>query len=203
MQTLRIHASALPGFTLIELISVILIGSILLALSTPIMNLVRGNMASSLNLEFANALNFARSEAIKRGNKVTVCRTLHGDKCQGSDDVNHQKDWSHGWIVFSDVNGNGKVNLEQDAILAVHGPLPSGYTLRSSAKVRVTYNPIGISPGFMDSWTLCTPGKQPELTRGVVVAYTGRVRIAKDTNHNGTIDNGTPYTENEPRELTC
>jgi len=203
MATLKFQAAPMAGLTLIELISVLLIGSILLALSTPIMNLVRGTTATSLNLEFAKALNFARSEAIKRGNKVTVCRTLHGDKCQGNKKIKQQKDWSNGWIVFSDVNGNGKVNVEQDAILVIHGPLPSGYTLRSNAKVRVTYNPIGISPGFMDSWTLCTPGKRPSLTRGVVVAYTGRVRIAKDTNHNGTIDNGTPYMQGEPRELTC
>ena len=191
------------GFTLIELMLGLLIGAIVMALSTPMINMVRANRASSLTHEFATALNFTRSEAIKRGNTVTICRTIKGDRCEGDKDIDHQKDWSNGWIVFSDVNGNGQLNTTQDEILVVHGPLPKGYTLRSNAKVRVTYKPIGISPGYMDSWTLCGPGKKAAITKGIVVAYTGRVRFARDTNNNGTIDNGTLSMKGDPRELEC
>jgi len=191
------------GFTLIELIIALLIGAIVTALSAPMANMLKSNQASSVAYEFVSALNFARSEAIKRGNRVTICRTIDGTRCEGYPDINRQKVWDSGWIVFSDYNGNGQYNPTQDEILLVHEPLPNGYTLRSNAKVRVTYKPIGISPGYMDSWTVCTSDASPGFAKGIIVAYTGRVRFAKDTNDNGIIDNGTPTMKGKPRELTC
>lgn len=196
-------ARACAGFTLIELLSGLAIGATVLTLSSPMVNLVRENRAQSISHEFVTALNLARSEAIKRGNHVTVCRTINGIRCEGTEDVNGQKDWSKGWIIFSDINGNGQFNSSEDELLRVRTALENGYTLRSNAKVRVTYKPIGISPGFMDSWTVCTPGNSEALTKGIVVAYTGRARHAKDTNHDGIIDNGTPGNQRDPRNLTC
>ena len=189
------------GFTLIELIMALVIGAMVATLSVPLSNMLKSNRASSVAYEFTSTLNFARSEAIKRGNRVTVCRTIDGTRCEGFADVNKQKVWDSGWMVFSDRNGNGQFNPTQDEILRVHTALVDGYTLRSNAKVRVTYKPIGISPGFMDSWTVCAPG--PNIAKGIIVAYSGRVRFAKDTNGNGTIDNGTPSMRGKPRELEC
>lgn len=197
------NLSLLRGFTLIELIIALLIGAIITALSAPMGNMVKSNNTSSVAYEFTSALNFARSEAIKRGNRVTVCRTINGSRCEGLPDINGQKVWDSGWIIFSDQNGNGQFNPTQDEILRVHGPIADGYSLRSNARVRVTYKPMGISPGYMDSWTVCAPGANPGHTKGIVVAYTGRVRFAKDTNDNGIIDNGTPTTRGRPRELVC
>ena len=191
------------GFTLIELLIGLIIAASLMMLSTPMANVLRENKASSIMHEFVTALNFARSEAIMRGNRVTVCRTISGKECEGEPDINDQKDWSKGWMVFSDINGNGQFNSTQDEILRVRGALEGGYTLRSNARVRVTYKPIGISPGFMDSWAVCAPGNNGSATKGVVVAYTGRVRYAKDTNNDGKIDNGTPGNRRAPRELVC
>ncbi|WP_455365652.1 GspH/FimT family pseudopilin [Kaarinaea lacus] len=191
------------GFTLIELIIALLIGAMVTALSIPMSNMVKSSRASSIAYEFVSALNLARSEAIKRGNRVTVCRTITGSRCDGLPDINRQKVWDTGWMIFSDMNGNGQFNPTQDEILSVHGPLSEGYTLRSNARVRVTYKPIGISPGFMDSWTVCAPGAESRFTKGIIVAYSGRVRFASDTNDNGTIDNGTISTRGQPRELIC
>jgi len=191
------------GLTLIELITALAITASIIALSTPMVNMLRENKAISISYEFISALNFARSEAIMRGNQVTVCRTIDGTRCEGNPDINGQKDWSNGWIVFSDVNGNGQVNALQDEILRIHQELSEGYTLRSNAKVRVTYKPTGVSPGYMDSWTICTPGNSDALTKGVIVAYTGRVRQATDTNNDGVIDNGVPGSDTMPRNLHC
>jgi len=191
------------GLTLIELLVGLSIGASVLALSAPMANILRENKAQSISYEFITALNFARSEAIKRGNRVTVCRTISGTRCEGQSDVNGQKDWSDGWIIFSDINGNGQINASEDKILRVRGKLERGYTLRSNSKTRVTYKPIGVSSGFMDSWTICTPGNNNTLTKGVVIAFTGRVRHARDSNGDGVIDNGTPGNKRDPRSLVC
>lgn len=191
------------GLTLIELLSALSIGLTILTLSSPMVNMLRSNKASSISYEFVSALNFARSEAIKRASKVTVCRSTSGKRCDRIPDINGQKDWSAGWIVFSDLNGNGQVNPAQDEILRVRRALESGYTLRSNSKVRVTYKPTGISPGFMDSWTICTPGNNNAFNKGIIVAYAGRIRFAKDTNDDGIIDNGNASNRGEPRNLLC
>lgn len=193
----------LAGFTLIELLVVLAISTITLTLVSPMVNMLRENRASSISYEFVAALNFARSEAIKRGNSVTVCRTIDGTRCEGNPDIDGQKEWSTGWMIFSDLNGNGRFNSSQDEILRTRQALGNGYTLRSNAKVRVTYKAIGISPGFMDSWTVCTPGKNESLAKGIIVAYSGRARFAKDTNNDGLIDNGTPGNNRDPRNLVC
>lgn len=195
----RLHA----GFTLIELLVVLAISALTISLVSPMVNILRESKARSISYEFISALNLARSEAIKRGNRVTVCRTIDGTRCEGNPDIDGQKDWSTGWIVFSDFNGNGQFNPTQDEILRVRQALGNGYTLRSNAKVRVTYKPLGISPGFMDSWTVCTPGKNESLAKGIIVAYTGRARFAKDTNDDGLIDNGLPGNNRNPRNLVC
>ena len=199
--------TALPrriyGFTLIELMVVLIIVASVMVLSAPMANMLRENKAGSISYEFVSALNYARSEAIKRGNHVTVCRTISGTRCEGGADVDGQKDWSNGWIIFSDLNGNGRFNTTQDEILSVRSQLANGYTLRSNAKVRVTYKAIGISPGFMDSWSVCAPGNNGFATKGVVVAYTGRVRHAQDSNEDGKLDNGTPGNRRNPRDLVC
>jgi type IV fimbrial biogenesis protein FimT len=191
------------GFTLVELLIALVLGAIVTTLSVPISNMVKSSRASSIAYEFTAALNFARSEAIKRGNRVTVCRTIDGSRCEGNNDVNHQKVWDNGWMIFSDLNGNGQFNTTQDKILRIRGPLKDGYSLRSNARVRVTYKPIGISPGFMDSWTVCAPGDDSTIAKGIILSYTGRVRFAHDTNGNGSIDNGTASKRGKPRELTC
>jgi len=191
MNALIKHYPAEKGFSLIELLIGLSIATLLITLSVPMSNLLHANKATTQIHEFASSLNFARSEAIKRGNFVTVCRTLGNTKCEGPRDIGGQKVWDAGWMVFSDINGNGQFNGAEDQVLHQHGPLPANYSLRSNARVRITYKAIGMSPGFMDTWTLCGPNGNPELTRGVILAYSGRVRFAQDNNRNGIRDNGT------------
>jgi len=203
MNKLIINHPSDKGFSLIELLTVLSIAAIIITLSPPMISLVYTNKSTTQIHAFATSLNFARSEAIKRGNAVTVCRTLGNSICEGLPDSNNQKVWDTGWMVFSDMNGNGQFNPPQDQLLQQHGALPANYSLRSNARVRITYQAIGISPGFMDTWTLCGPGGKPAFTRGVIQAYSGRVRFAQDSNHNGIRDNGTATNNENPTELVC
>lgn len=50
-----------------------------------------------------SGLQLARSEASVRGSSVVLCPSSNGHTCRK--DAN----WNHGWIVFSDGNGNGTV----------------------------------------------------------------------------------------------
>jgi type IV fimbrial biogenesis protein FimT len=144
--------------------------------------------------DFMTALNLARSEAVKRGRPVTVCRSTDGASCSGSG-VN----WETGWIVFTDANGDGVVDAG-DGILRVFDALPSGYTLRSAGISRVTYDAGGFSVGVTEVWTLCDPDGEFRRARGVILIGTGRARAAEDIDGDGVRESS---NSNPASDLTC
>jgi type IV fimbrial biogenesis protein FimT len=85
------------GFTLIELLITIAIASILLAIAVPSFNgLIVGSRLTTQANDFVAAVNFARSEAIKRNSSVSLCRAEEGaDDCAGAAGL-----WQF-WIVRS------------------------------------------------------------------------------------------------------
>lgn len=83
------------GFTLIELMITVLIAAILIAVAIPNFNtMTLNNRSIALGEDFATALNYVRSEAVKRGNRVSLCASSDGIGCNG--------DWKDGYIAFVD-----------------------------------------------------------------------------------------------------
>ena len=91
------------GFTLIELIMTITVAAILLAIGVPSFKYVTSaNRASSEINALLGDMQFARGEAIKEGQTVTICAAANGaPPCLGT------TTWQSGWIVFSDIAGTG------------------------------------------------------------------------------------------------
>jgi type IV fimbrial biogenesis protein FimT len=48
-----------------------------------------------------NGLELAKSEAQMRGSTVIMCPSSNGHSCR------RDHNWNHGWLIFSDGNGNG------------------------------------------------------------------------------------------------
>src|SRR6516162_378578 len=89
---LRARAS---GITLIELLVTMTVVVILLSIGVPSFRYVTNanRIAGEVN-GLLGDLQFARAEAVKEGQTVTVCRSLTGKSCQ--DLIS----WEKGWIVF-------------------------------------------------------------------------------------------------------
>jgi type IV fimbrial biogenesis protein FimT len=102
-------ATRQAGFTLIELLVTLTIAAILLAVGVPAFN---SSIASARASDGANsllaALEVARSEAVRRGVTVSVCRVSSASPtaCGGTATGFNNNDWAMGWIVFAD-NGTG------------------------------------------------------------------------------------------------
>src|ERR1700719_147961 len=107
------QARFLPGFTLLELMITVAIAAILLAIGVPSFKYVTSsNRASSEINGLLGDLQFARGEAIKEGQTVTICASANGTSCSGS------TSWDTGWIVFSDAPPLGTIE-GNDAILKI------------------------------------------------------------------------------------
>lgn len=83
------------GFTLMELMFTLLVAGLLLTVGVPsYMDLVRNNRATTHANELVGAISIARSEAIRRGARVTLCHSSDLKTCGGT--------WTDGWIVVAD-----------------------------------------------------------------------------------------------------
>lgn len=167
-------ATKQTGFTLIELMVTIAVLAILLSVAIPnYQNMVLTNRMAAQANQVITALNYARSEAVKRGTTATVCSTSGGAACAGS------TNWSTGWMVFSDANGDGTVGADE-AVLRVWPALNTGNTLNTGTHLRITFTSTGFATGYMDTFRLCDTRGKAEA-RSIIINAMGRSYVEKVT----------------------
>lgn len=167
------------GFTLIELMITIAILAILLTIAVPnFITFVQNSRLTSQANDLVTALNYARSEAIKRGVRTTVCSSTDGESCAAS------TTWDTGWLVFVDCDNDGVVDVgicpdwdangaaDNEPVLLVRQPLENGNTLRMGL-TNVTYQNTGFS-GTAGTFRLCDV-RGTASGRAIAVSMQGRV----------------------------
>ena len=176
------HIKKIPscrhGFTLVELMITVAISGILLSVGIPSFNqtIANGRLTTNIN-RLVTALNYARSEAVKRNQTVTV-RKLGANSA----------DWADGWTIFVDLNGDGLNDGANDTLLRQYEAIPANYTLKASGVDRVIYRPSGMSGS--SSFVLCDNSDGNNLpeantSRLMLINTVGRVRIGSDTDNDG------------------
>ena len=179
------------GFTLVELVITLAVAAILLTLAVPnFSQFVKNNRLITQANDFVTALNVARSEAIKRGDRVTLCKSSDQVSCAGSGN------WEQGWIVFVDVNDDGIVSNPATNVLRVHGALEGNVTLKGDAVLAnyVSYVSSGATQqiGGATSATqsgvlvLCDDRGFIDEAKGVKISATGRVSATSATSSTAT-----------------
>ncbi len=124
----------LYGITLIELLIVLAISGILFASAGPAFSTLIGRTAVTTAVnDMVGRLHLARSEAITRRVKVTLCPSDDNITCLKT------TEWHHGFIIFSNENGNGVIDGE-DQLLRIYQPAAAGweYTQHRGAKSSLT-----------------------------------------------------------------
>lgn len=159
-----------------ELMVTITIAGILLSIAIPnFTSVISSNRLTTYANELVTALNFARSEAIKRGQPVKI---KHNGNTSG--------DWRSGWTVFTDLNGNGALDVaDGDTLLRTYDPLPTTFTLRGTYMDYIAYQALGTSAN--GSFIVCDNSDNnniPEAyTSRLIIVFMGRVRMGLDTNN--------------------
>lgn len=94
--------TSMLGITLLELLIVMAMIAIVGSLAAPSFDSsISRNNVQSMRDSLFNAMQFARSEALKRKMPVGVCAS--NDQINCANDTN----WHLGWVVFVDQNANG------------------------------------------------------------------------------------------------
>ena len=106
------------GFTLIELMFTVTVLAILLGFGIPnFRDFIRNSRMSAQANDLLSGINLTRSEAVKRRAPVTLCS---GTAAACVNDGN----FSDGWVVFVDRNGNGAFDEAAADVLVEHDAMP-------------------------------------------------------------------------------
>ena len=167
------------GFTLVELIITLLIAALITTVAVPsFMTIIVNNRTLSITNSLVTDLHLARSEAIKRAQTVTLCKTVTvGDDIRCDEDVA----WNDGWTIFVDSNSDQIVN-DDETILRVQNALADTVVLDyNSTRQFIDFLPSGRTNNRFGSFSFCDFSNT--VIRQVVIANTGRVRAEKDEVH--------------------
>ena len=160
------------GFTLIELISTISIAGILLSVGIPSLSAaIANNQQNSTIMTLYGHHLYARSEAITRNQRITLCKSSNGQQCSRT------AQWQDGWIIFADTNKDKQVNGTEQ-ILRVQQQFKQGQTIKYrgfGSFNYVSYYSSGQST-TNGTFTLCNRNGA-EFAKSVIISRTGRARI--------------------------
>lgn len=158
---------ATRGFTLLELIIVLIISMLLITIGIPGFNtLIQNNRLSSAASNIKNQLSFARGQSVGLVNYVTVC-PLESNICKNN--------WLNGLDIFIDHNKN-KIYDTGDLLIKSGNKFNKMDTLiytSTSSSTGITFTPDGQVTGSSGLFRYCSG----DGAIGVQVAYSGRAKI--------------------------
>ena len=135
-------------------------------------------LTSAANDLFASLL-LARSEAIKRSSRVTLCKSADGTACSSTGG------WEQGWIVFHDKSSHGTREVGEDLLLHAQ---PLERTLHLSGNLNVSrYISFTASGGTAlasgafqaGTITMCHASTEGSEARQIVLSASGRPRTLR------------------------
>jgi type IV fimbrial biogenesis protein FimT len=175
--------------------AVVAVLGLLVVLAAPSLSeMFISNRLSAVTNDFIAALNLARSEAMARGQVVTMRRCDSVSAATGCASASVAQDWSRGWYMFVDTNRN-QLRSADEEIIRVGQALPAPVTMyanNGTGQDAISFCPDGRMHGADcgsggNSRTIlivCHGNKAAEggrsRSRAILVSLSGRIRLAQN-----------------------
>lgn len=171
----RLHGwKGASGYTLVELVITVALGALILVIAMPgFAAITHKNRINSAATQLYLTLNTARSEALKRRSAVRVCPSADSSSCRTDGD------WSAGWLIFEDGNGNNVPDGSEIISLVNSKSLHAGIEMQvtSSMASYLQFQPTGgaIGSGGNTGELKICHSNSTVYSKTVSVSATGRV----------------------------
>ena len=171
------------GVTLVELLIVILITTVLASIAIPsYRTMVISNRVTSMVSDLHSALLLARSEALKRGAPVGICKTSNPSAASPTCDASSTTlGWAAGWIIYVDTD-NSKTRASSEALIQVYGPYltsaSDGKIISDAANDSLTFNMTG-QVFTKTQFVVSAPSGYSSKDRAVCIAVGGRAKVVE------------------------
>lgn len=170
--------TAAAGLTLLETLVVMALIGVLVSLAAPALSALHQQHKLQAQAEdLLGSLVLARSEALRRQQRVTMCVRASDSACA------IDPRWQQGWMVFVDANDNAWLD-PGESLIELHPPLPTSFrtAVTSTDPDYFSYNAEGRSAtrqgAFMAAtWRFCRTASDTGWQ--VVVNALGRPRLEK------------------------
>ncbi len=164
------------GFTLLELMTTLAIGGILLSMAVPALQSFTNNAkrSSAVN-DFVSSMHLARNTAITTNARVTICPSAGGVNCEAVD-------WEDGFIVFADPDSDQNVDAGE-VILSVSAALEGISATSAEFPNFLMYRPNGramtaAAAGNSGQLTFCDI-RGADHARVVIIELSGRPKLSE------------------------
>lgn len=191
------------GFSIVELIVTLVIAAVLIGLAAPNMSIfLRNSARTTLLNDFIAGVQYARSQAVTRNQRVTLCPVdiAAFDSANPANGCQNSNSYELGWVVFID---NGAVDRQIDAgeqILRVFPAADIGDGVLQgldgagppNAIDSLSFLGTGLGDAIPDGahFKYCDLRDDPDTSaRAVLVNASGQPRVSFDTADDGSIDN--------------
>ena len=160
------------GFTLIELMITLLIAAIILGIALPSLNSISNEINfSSIQQRLILDITFTRSEAVNQGGGITICASTDSSTCSAT-----FTDWSQGWIIFADNDGDALFTGGTDEIIRASG-VDSTATITWGKTNAISFSGDGTTANnSTGNFTICDSRGDTTAVKGITLSQSGRVR---------------------------
>ncbi|EPJ46201.1 MAG: hypothetical protein OFPII_22280 [Osedax symbiont Rs1] len=167
------HAFRAAAFSLIELLAYLCIVSILLLFAFPQLHyLVQKSNLDSRTSELLLSIKSAKVASIDSHRSVMICRKRIELACQGGAGRG-KHDWSNGWLVFTDTNGD-KIYQQSEQLIKATRFNRERCTITWNRGDYVNFHKFGVLKGARAGSFVINCG---QLTTKLVINWLGRVRV--------------------------
>jgi type IV fimbrial biogenesis protein FimT len=141
---LAVRPRRMAGVSLIELLAVVAIVAILMGIGmSSYKNITTSYRMSGEINGLLGDMQYARSEAIKQGQNVTVCVSITGTDCSANN-----YNWNLGWIVFIDANNAKSTGGNSALVMRAQPAFTSTDTLTDGVTWNISFDREGLALGL-------------------------------------------------------
>jgi len=164
------------GVTLLEMMFSLAILAVVTSIAVPgFTNLQQDSQRTVAVNNFIHALYLARSEAIKRGSVVSICKSTDGLTCASAGE------WNGGWMVFANDDTDELPQRDAgEAVINVYEGWAGGHI--TSNRAAYSFRPY--TQSVVNGTLVFCDRRGSAYARAIIISHTGRPRVAQRDSNN-------------------